>query len=592
MNLKRLNYIEHAINWIHDKLNEKQFLIFSSILVGITAGLAAVVLKLFVHYIRLYLIERPIFSHNVTWLYIIMPMIGLLITVFIIHRFFKGNINKGVDRILFAIARKSSFLPFAQMYSHIITGGLTVGFGGSSGLESPIVSTGSAIGSNYARRYKLNYKERTLLLAAGAAGGIAGAFNAPIAGILFALEVLLVGINITAFIPLLIASASGALVSKIILEEGILLNFQLKQPFDYRNVPLYIVLGILSGLVSIYHMGVFDWISTQFKKIKSVYLRALTGGIILALIFLVFPNLFGEGYDSIKSLANMNFGSLYRDSLVEKYISNTSTFLLFVLFTLFLKAVAVGATLGSGGNGGNFAPSLMVGAYVGFAFAIIVKMLGFDDAPVTNFILVGMAGTLCGVFHAPLTAIFLIAEITGGYELIIPLMIVSSISYIVVKYFHPESSDIRKLKKRGTIVSEDRDTTILGKIDINSLIEHDFIPLRPDENLGSIVDKIKSSRRNIFPVVNKNNKLVGIISLDNIRQEMFNQELYDNVLAKELMQKPETKIIGTDDIFAIMKKFDESGQWNLPVTIKGEYAGFLSKSSILTTYRNALLSSL
>jgi CIC family chloride channel protein len=211
---------------------------------------------------------------------------------------------------------------------------------------------------------------------------------------------------------------------------------------------------------------------------------------------------------------------------------------------------------------------------------------------VTNFILVGMAGTLCGVFHAPLTAIFLIAEITGGYELIIPLMIVSSISYIVVKYFHPESSDIRKLKKRGTIVSEDRDTTILGKIDINSLIEHDFIPLRPDENLGSIVDKIKSSRRNIFPVVNKNNKLVGIISLDNIRQEMFNQELYDNVLAKELMQKPETKIIGTDDIFAIMKKFDESGQWNLPVTIKGEYAGFLSKSSILTTYRNALLSSL
>lgn len=592
MNLKRLNYIESGINWIHDKLNEKQFLIFSSILVGISAGLAAVILKLFVHYIRLYFIEKPVLGHDVHWLYIMMPMVGLLITVFIVQRFFRGSITKGVDMILFSIARKSSFLPFSQMYSHIITAGLTIGFGGSSGLESPIVSTGSAIGSNYAKRYKLNYKERTLLLAAGAAGGIAGAFNAPIAGILFALEVILVGINITAFIPLLIASASGALVSKIILKEGILLNFKLKQPFDYYNVPLYILLGVLVGLVSIYHMSVFDHINAQFKKIKSVYLRALAGGSVLAIIFLVFPNLFGEGYEGIKSLADMQFHDLYRDSVIEKYIASTSMILLFVVLTCLLKAVAVGATLGAGGNGGNFAPSLMVGAYIGFAFAVIVKMMGFDNIPVTNFILVAMAGMLCGIFHAPLTAIFLIAEITGGYELIIPLMIVSSISYIVVKYFHPDSPDIRKLKKRGTIVSEDRDTAILGKIDISALIERDFVPLQPEENLGSIVEKIKSSRRNIFPVVNKTGQLAGIITLDNIRKEMFNQELYNSVIAKELMQKPETKIIGTDDIFTIMKKFEESGQWNLPVTIKGEYAGFLSKSSILTTYRNALLSSL
>ncbi|MCW3076360.1 MAG: chloride channel protein, partial [Bacteroidetes bacterium] len=469
--------------------------------------------------------------------------------------------------------------------------GITVGFGGSSGLESPIVSTGSAIGSNYAKRYKLNYKERTLLLAAGAAGGIAGAFNAPIAGILFALEVLLVDINITAFIPLLIASASGALISKIILQENILLNFKLKQPFDYYNVPYYILLGLIAGMVSLYHVGLFEKVDARMKKIRSIYFRAIIGGVSLAVLFFLFPTLFGEGYESIKSLADLNLPELYKNSFLKGFISNNWMILAFVVLTLLIKAIAVGVTLGGGGNGGNFAPSLMVGAYVGFTFAFLLKLMGFHNIPLTNFILVSMAGTLCGVFHAPLTAIFLIAEITGGYELIIPLMIVSSISYMVVKYFQPDSPEVRKLKKLGAIVSENRDTSILGKIDISTLIERDFIPVSPDETLRSVIEKIKSSRRNVFPVVNKTGKLVGIISLDNIKKEMFNHEIYDSVSAKELMQKPETKIRSSDDIFAIMKKFEESGQWNLPVTLKGQYAGFLSKSSILTTYRSELLAS-
>ncbi|MGZ4044440.1 MAG: chloride channel protein [Bacteroidia bacterium] len=591
MNLRRLNYIEKGVNWIHERLNEKQFLIFSSILVGISAGLAAVILKMFVHYIRHYLMEEHLFHFKYKYLYLMMPLLGLALTVFIIQRFFKGNINKGADNILFAIAKKSSFLPFKQMYSHIITSGITVGFGGSSGLESPIVSTGSAIGSNYARRYKLNYKERTLLLAAGAAGGIAGAFNAPIAGILFALEVLLVDINITAFIPLLVASASGALISKIILREDILLLFKLKQPFDYYNVPYYILLGLIAGIVSLYHVKLFEKIDARMKKISSVYLRVLMGGLSLAVLFAIFPSLFGEGYESIKSLADLQIPDLYKNSILSDYITNTWMVLLFVVCAFLVKALAVGVTLGAGGNGGNFAPSLFVGAYVGFTFALILRLFGFQNIPITNFILVSMAGTLCGVFYAPLTAIFLIAEITGGYELIIPLMIVSSISYMVVKYFQPDSMEVRKLKKRGAIISEDRDTSILGKIEIASLIEHDFIPLDPNEKLRSIVEKIKSSKRNIFPVVTSENKLVGIISLDNIKKEMFNHEIYDTVIAKELMQKPETKIRGNDDIFMIMKKFEESGQWNLPVTIKGQYAGFLSKSSILTTYRSELLAS-
>jgi len=591
MNLRQLNYIEKGINWIHDKLNEKQFLIFSSILVGVSAGLAAVILKSFVHWIRLYLMEDLLFNFEFKYIYLLMPVIGIALTVIITKKFFKGNLHKGTDNILFAIAKKSSFIPFNQMYSHIITSGITVGFGGSLGLESPIVSTGSAIGSNYAKRYRLGYKERTLLLAAGAAGGIAGAFNAPIAGILFALEVLLVDINITAFIPLLIASASGALISKIVLQESILLYFKLKLPFDYHNLPFYIILGLIAGLVSLYHINFFEKVDKWMKGIKSATARVLVAGILLASLFAIFPTLFGEGYDSIKNLADIQPQLLYKQSVFSEFINNQWMVLLFVFATFLVKAMAVGLTLGSGGNGGNFAPSLFIGAYMGFTFSFLLKLLGFHNIPVTNFILVGMAGTLCGVFHAPLTAIFLIAEITGGYELIIPLMVVSSISYVVVKYYHPESADVRKLKKRGTVISEDKDTSILGKIEIHSLIEHDFIKINPDEKLRDIVEKIKESKRNIFPVVNKNNKLVGIITLDHIKTEMFNQELYDSVIAKELMQKPETRIKYNEDIFSIMKKFEESGQWNLPVTEKGLYVGFLSKSGILTKYRDELLAS-
>lgn len=591
MNLNRINIVERSINWIHERLNEKQFLILSSTLVGITAGLAAVILKSFVHAIRHYLMEDYLLKLDIKYIYLILPLIGIAITVAIVKHFFKGNINKGTDSILFAIVKKSSFLPFAQMYSHIITSGITVGFGGSSGLESPIVSTGSAIGSNYARRYKLTYKERTLLLAAGAAGGIAGAFNAPIAGILFALEVLLVDISITAFIPLLIAAASGALISKIILQENILLYFKLRQPFDYHNVPYYILLGLVAGIISLYHVNFFEWVDKKIQKLKSTYGKVLISGILLAALIAVFPTLFGEGYDSIKALADMHPDAIYKESILSHFITNNWILLTFITAALLVKAAAVGITLGGGGVGGNFAPSLFVGAYLGFTFAFFLQLIGFTDVPISNFILVAMAGTLSGVFHAPLTSIFLIAEITGGYELIIPLMIVSSISYAIVKYFHPDSPEVRKLKKRGAVVSEDKDISILGKIEITSLIEKDFIQLKPDDKLRTIVESIKDSNRTVFPVVNKNNKLVGIITLNNIKKEMFNQELYDSLVAKELMEKPEVKIRVADDIFAIMKKFEESGKWNLPVTDKGHYVGFLSKSTILTQYRTELLES-
>lgn len=589
MNVRKINYIEQGINWIHEKTNEKQFLIFSSVLVGLSAGLAAVILKLFVQFIRHNLVENFFFRFDFKYLYLILPLLGIGLTVFIVNYFFKKRLDRGNGAILFAIAKKSSFLPFHQMYSHVFTSALTVGFGGSAGLESPIVSTGSAIGSNFARTYKLSYKDRTLLLAAGAAGGIAGAFNAPIAGVLFALEVILVDISISAFIPLLIAAASGALLSKIILHENNLLYFKLKQPFDYHNVPFYILLGLLAGIVSLYYVNFFSKVESKFNKVKSSFTKWIIGGISLAFLFALFPSLYGEGYESIKALSEFKAHELFKDSILVNFINDKWTLLAFITLTLLLKAMATGITLGSGGNGGNFAPSLFVGAYLGFIFSFFLSLLGFDNIPISNFTIVAMAGILSGVFHAPLTGIFLIAEITGGYELIIPLMIVSSISYVIVKYFHPESMDVKKLKDTGTIVTDNKDTSILSKIDIHSMIETDFATIHFKATLRTIVESIKHSKRNTFPVIKKNNKLLGIIYLDNIREEMFNSELYDVVTAKEVMRKPSMVLNIHEDIFSIMKKFEESGQWNLPVVDDGIYVGFLSKSSILDKYRHQLM---
>jgi len=592
MKVKKINRLERIVNWVHDNTNEKQFLMVSSILVGLSAGLAAVILKLFVGFVRNYLVNALLLNYDYKYTYILLPFIGISLTVLITWYFFSGQLNRGVSYILHAIARRSSFLPFHQMYSHVFTSGLTVGFGGSSGLESPIVSTGSAIGSNFARTYKLHYKDRTLLLAAGAAGGIAGAFNAPIAGLLFALEVILADITVSAFIPLLIAAACGALMSKIMLNESNLLFFRLKQPFNYFNIPFYVLLGLLTGLVSLYHARFFEKVESAFSRLKSPVAKSLLAGLALSALLLLFPSLFGEGYESIKSLSELNTEELYRDSLLNGYLNNQWLVLLFILAAMFLKAVATGITLGGGGNGGNFAPALFTGAYLGFAFSFLLNLLGFSNVPVSNFTIVAMAGVLTGVFYAPLTGIFLIAEITGGYELIIPLMIVSSISFVLVKYFRPDSPDVQKLKARGTIVSDNKDITILSKIDTSDLIETNFSTVHFKSSLRDIVETVKFSRRNVFPVVKKSRKLLGLIYLDTIREEMFNQELYDKVTARELMRKPSAVIELNEDIFSIMKKFEESGQWNLPVVESGIYVGFLSKSSILDRYRQELLTTL
>lgn len=584
---KFLKLYETLINWLSHKLTPRQILVVSSILVGITAGLAAVLLKLAVHYIHLALTH----DYNIPYqyiLYLIFPSIGILLTVWFVQKHLNGKLGRGTANILHAIARKSSFLPKDQMYSHVITSALTVGFGGSAGLESPIVVTGSAIGANYAKTHHINYKDRTLLLACGAAAGIAAAFNSPIAGVLFALEVLLFDVSITAFIPLIIAAATGALMSKVILQEHTLFAFKSIQPFDYHNVLYYILLGLLAGFVSVYYARVYLKIESLLKpKRSNVYKKAIFGGISLAILILLFPSLFGEGYESIKSLADLNPEKIFDHSILAGFITKWSI-VVFILLVMFFKTIAAAITIGSGGNGGNFAPTLFVGAYLGFAFAYLLNLLGIANLPISNFTLVAMAGILSGVFHAPLTAIFLIAEITGGYELMIPLMIVSASSYIISKYFEPYSMDLKRLAKRGSIFTADKDKNILTSLNLSNLIETDFQLVTPYATLGELVEVVAHSKRNIFPVVSNGN-LLGVIVLDNIREIMFKHDMYEKVYVKELMRKPLATIALEERMEIVMKKFDETGAWNLPVLNDGKYIGFISKSSIFVQYRSQLI---
>lgn len=570
-----------------NKLSRKQFVFLASILVGLTAGLAAILLKTFVHYI--FFIATYEKLSNFKYLYLILPVIGIFLTVLVVKKILKGKLNKGLSQIHYSIAKKSSILPKNQMYDQVITSSLTIGFGGSTGLEAPIVITGAALGSNFSRTYHLNHNERTLLLACGIAAGIGAAFNAPIAGVLFALEVLLLDISISAFTPLILAAATGALISKIISHEDILLSFRLKQSFDYTNVPFYAILGVLAGLISVYHSRAFTKIEGLFHRHPGRdYRKVIVGGLILAALIAVFPSLFGEGYQSIKILSQQNPEKLLDNSIFQMYQSNEWLVLSFVGILIFMKSIATGLTLGSGGNGGNFAPALFVGAYLGFFFSRILNMLHVSKIAENNFTIVGMAGVLSGLYHAPLTAIFLIAEITGGYTLMIPLMIVSSISYAISKYFEPFSMDTKRMAQSGDIFTDDRDQNVLTTIKTTDFIDKDYPHVSIYDKLQKVVEIVSTSTRNVFPVTDKENNLIGIIELDNIRDVMFRTELYETVSAKELITKVSSTVSSNDRMQEVMKQFDDTGNWILPVVDDNKFVGFISKSAVFSGYRNKL----
>ena len=582
--------LEGIIAWSQTKITQKQFIFLSAVLVGISAAFAVIVLKTFAHWVFMFAtyVSRIL---KFGFLNSLLPIIGILLTVFVIKRFLGGTIQKGTSQILYVVAKKASIIPRKQMYAQIVTSSLTVGLGGSAGLESPIVITGAAFGSNYAQKYKLSYKDRTLLIGCGVAAGIAAAFNAPIAGVLFAIEVLLVDVSISAFTPIMIAAATGALVSVIVLDETILLSFRQQQVFNYHNIPFYVLLGVFTGFIAVYYSRNFQRAEHFFGRLKlRPYKKALFGSSILAILIFIFPTLFGEGYESIKILSENDPGQLLEDTLFSSFRNNSWALLLFVGCTMMIKAFATGITLGSGGNGGNFAPSLFLGSYVGFFFSKFLNLTGFTKLPISNFTMVGMAGILSGLFHAPLTGIFLIAEITGGYDLMIPLMIVSSISFAISKRFEKHSLDVKNLAKKGHAFTSNKDTNILSTLDTNSIIQTDYLTVTPNENLEKLVDLISHSNQVIFAVVDLENHLLGIVHFNDIREIIFNTYRVKYTLVKEIMTEPVEIVYPDDSMELVMNKFEKSRKAFLPVLKNDKYFGFISKSVALEAYRTKLKS--
>ncbi|SHF71464.1 chloride channel protein, CIC family [Flavobacterium segetis] len=569
-------------------LSPKQFIYLSAVLVGISSALAVIVLKTFAHWVFSFATYvSGILKFG--FLNSILPIIGIVLTVFVVQRLLGGTIQKGTSQILYAVAKKASIIPQKQMYAQILTSSLTVGLGGSAGLESPIVVTGAAFGSNYAQKYKLSYKDRTLLIGCGVSAGIAAAFNAPIAGVLFAVEVLLVDVSIAAFTPIMIAAATGALVSVIALDETILLSFRQQQSFDYHNIAYYLMLGVITGLISVYYSRNFQRVEHYFNELKiSPFKKALIGSSILAVLIFIFPTLFGEGYESIKTLSNGDPGLLLENTLFSSFRDNSWALLLFVGCTMMIKVFATGITLGSGGNGGNFAPSLFLGSYLGYFYASFLNLTGLSKLPVSNFSLVGMAGILSGLFHAPLTAIFLIAEITGGYSLMIPLMIVSSISFAISRRFEKHSMDVKTLVQKGHAFTSNKDTNVLATLETNSIIQTDFLTVSAGENLEKLVDLISHSNQVIFAVVDKDKYLLGIVHFNTIREIIFNTYRVKYTIVQDIMLPISEVVTPSESMETVMNKFESSKVTFLPVLKEGKYYGFISKSNALEAYRTKL----
>lgn len=581
-----IKYIYRILNEkLRLRLNKAQYVIYVASLTGLTAGLVAVFLKMLVHYLQKWIESIP-----APPAYLIFPTLGLLLTIFITHRFFKGAFERGIAMVLKAIAQKSSFIPRSHTYKHIITSAITVGVGGSVGLESPIVATGSAIGSNIARINQLSYRDRSLMIACGAAAGIAAVFNAPVAGVIFAMEVLMVETGVSYFIPLIISAVIGALCSKIILEESILFNFVLKQNFNYTNVPFYVLLGIVSGFTALYYAKTFKRTEVKIHHWNiNLYVKAILGGMMLLILCYTLPPLFGEGYVSIKQVANGEIARTTHKSYLFKYAGENWTILIFAVSVVFLKPIAAGITIGSGGNGGNFAPSLFVGSFLGFAFSRLVNSTQFVQIPEGNFSLAAMAGVLSGVMYCPLTAIFLIAEITNGYELFIPLMIVSSISYSIVKRFEPYSMETKHLALKGEIFTHKKEQNILSTISLPEMLDNSYTSLPLGSTIKDLMISINESNATVYAVHDDNNMFVGIVELNDVKKSIIRKDVEENASIEKMVKQPAELIYYNDTMTIVMHKFDETNTWHLPVLdMDNKFLGFISKSKLFSRYREIL----
>lgn len=567
-------------------IQQRQFMLILSAVVGLAVGFSAVIIKNLVHLIK-ELLTVGLAGNFRGYLYFIFPIAGIFLTIIFIRYINRRPVRHGIPSVLFAISKNRGIIRRHNLYSSIITSALTVGFGGSVGLEGPTVATGAAIGSNTGRALGLSYKEIILLLACASAGAMSAIFKAPIAAIVFALEVIMVDISVWSMVPLLIASATAALTSYFFQGQNVLYSFDLQDPFNLGDIHFYMMLGVLTGFASVYFTRVYNFISNRFEKIDNPYRRLLIGGGLLGIIIFFLPPLYGEGYEEINQSLHGNFTYLFKNTFYESLASNTWFVLLFLLVIIAFKSIATTLTFAAGGIGGIFAPSLFTGVSTGLFFAILANQLGADIS-VSNFALVGMAGSIAGVIHAPLTAIFLIAELTGGYELFMPLMIAATFSYATVRIFEKNSVYTVQLAKRGELMTHDKDKNVLLMMKVSELIEKNFNKIRPDDSLGDLVKTIKKSHRNIFPVVDEEGYFRGIVKLDDIRHLMFETDLYDKTFVRDLSFMPQYTINVNEPMEEVARKFHDSGRYNIAVLRDGKYLGFVSRAKVFSSYRETL----
>ncbi len=577
------------LHWREKHISERRFVLFLALLVGVFGGLAAQLLKYLIHTIAGILTAR-VDLHTGNYLYILLPALGVIVTALYVRYVVRDNISHGVTRVLWSISQNKSRLKRHNMYTSLLASSVTIGFGGSVGAEGPIVHTGAAIGSNLGSVFRMSPRILMILVGCGAAAGIAGIFKAPVAGMLFTLEVLMLDLTTVSVMPLLISAITSATIAYMYSGFSFEFFFVQSEDFTIARVPLVILLGVGCGLVSLYFTRVMNMMENFFGRFRHRWARTLVGASILSGLVFLFPPLYGEGYESIMGLLAGDTSSIVDGSIFYGDRGQFWFITLFIALIILTKAFATSATNGAGGVGGTFAPSLYVGCMTGFLFAYVFNSMGFDMIVSNkNFALIGMAGVMSAVMHAPLMAIFLTAELTGGYDLFLPLLIVSTIAYGTIKIFEPYSIYTMRLAKQGKLLTHQKDKAVLTLLKMDSVIETDFLSVRPEMTLKEMVDVIARSSRNLFPVLNAGGELQGVVQLDDIRNIMFRPDLYRKMNVASFMTMPPAKIIIGESMEAVMKKFDTTGAWNLPVVdTGGHYFGFISKSKIFNSYRRVL----
>lgn len=580
--------LDRLISWRERHISERYFLLILSLLIGVTMALVAALLKFIIHVVESFILQN-IEDHH--YLYLLFPALGILLSLLFVRYIVRDDISHGVTKVLSSISQRKSRIKPHNTWSSIIASALTISFGGSVGAESPIVLTGAAVGSNFGRLFRLEQRNLMLLIGCGVAGALGGVFKAPITGLVFVIEVLLLDLTMASVLPLLVSSVSAAAVAYVLSGKEILFQFIQTDPYHIERIPLMILLGVVCGLMSLYFSKTMFRFESELKRIKDIRLRYLISAAILSLLIFLFPPLYGEGYDSVNILLDGQYTQLLDGSIFEAFSNSYWVVFAFFLLTVLFKVFASVATNSGGGCGGLFAPTLFMGGLTGFIFSYLVNYFSSLNVFISpkNYILLGMAGLMAGVMHAPLTGVFLIAELSGGYNLFLPLMLVSLTSFATIRIFMPHSIYSLRLAEQGKLLTHQKDTAVLTLMNLESVLERDFEVVSPDMTLGEMVSVISVSHRNSFPVVDERGVLVGIVELDNVRNIMFRPELYERYKVRKIMVTPEVKVSSATPMTEVMRLFDETKAWKMPVVDEeGHYLGFISKSAIFNSYREVL----